>query len=210
MKKVVIDKKDNLIVDLTQTTNQRVIEFLKPLGQGLEMLYNRVANYEREYFIRDLIGSSSWISLSQTQEEAMHLDGIAMAFQWYSVSVCSFVNLVGRMVDSSTQRDYVERVCGSVLLYRNKVAAHTAFAEPTKSSKKRAGDNWLDEMNSLFQLPRFNQAGRLLLGAVPSVTTDWKTGKVLERSNHVYELSLTEFHVTEFLPRYGHRLFQIS
>jgi len=57
---------------------------------------------------------------------------IGCAFDWYSLSACNFVGLIGWLAEKRDHklREYIHDVLGSVLIYRNKVAAHFAKVDP--------------------------------------------------------------------------------
>jgi len=60
---------------------------------------------------------------------------IRCAFDWYAVSACNFIRLVGWLAHEADNtcpepHEYVKKVIPAVLTYRNKVAAHFAKASP--------------------------------------------------------------------------------
>ena len=62
-------------------------------------------------------------------------DLVACAFHWYSVTVCNYALLVGWILNdgsSKKAKKYQKSVLENVLLWRNKVGAHFAQADPLK------------------------------------------------------------------------------
>jgi len=60
---------------------------------------------------------------------------VRCAFDWYAVSACNFVHVIGWLLheaDASLPKPgvYVRRIIPNVLTYRNKVAAHFARSHP--------------------------------------------------------------------------------
>jgi len=64
-------------------------------------------------------------------------------FQWYAVSACNYVELIGwlcqqQKLQSSTPRQYVDGVISNVLRFRDKIAAH--FARARQDSRDTEAD----------------------------------------------------------------------
>jgi hypothetical protein len=56
---------------------------------------------------------------------------VILLFDWYAVTACNFVRLLGWFakwfgIGRETPRQYLERICGPLLIWRDKVAAHPA------------------------------------------------------------------------------------
>ena len=88
--------------------------------------------------------------------EGIPQDLVACAFDWYSVTACTFVRLVGWLVNGgNTVRadEYLRRVLPEVSVWRNKVGAHLALTDPRKE------DTPLDLARSvMFPLSFFEDA----------------------------------------------------
>ncbi|MCP4139200.1 MAG: hypothetical protein GY755_02725 [Chloroflexi bacterium] len=114
---------------------------------------------------------------------------LSCIFQWYAVSACSYGQLVGKLKtgDEQKAKAYVKTVMPRLRDYRNKVAAHMAFADPFKD------DNPADLASSLFtQIIYHNE--RLCAGAL---TVDVQSVSVSKNLSW----SLTEKH-TQLSKRY--------
>lgn len=66
------------------------------------------------------------------------LGKISCAFQWYAVSICNYAQLVGWLIykDKDMVKNYTSRIMPKITKYRNKVAAHFAFADPRKEDNE--------------------------------------------------------------------------
>lgn len=128
---------------------------------------------------------------------------VDMLFAWYSVTACSMVSLLGRIAGECGHPNcgeegqaYCSRVCGPVLVYRNKVAAHFAWTAPRKGK-----DNEVDrEMSVMPPITRYDD--RLRAGVMAIQRT---RGGVAESPSHDYRWTLTEFHEQAITARYGKR-----
>jgi hypothetical protein len=119
-------------------------------------------------------------------------------FEWYAVTANNYTDLVaslaiqhGFMPASPDARSainaYTASVSGNVVLFRNKVAAHTAHVFPLKN------DNDMDkELSILPTMPLVN--GRFLVGG-------YSIANSRQRSQHNYSWALTTFH-EDFVKRY--------
>lgn len=67
--------------------------------------------------------------------QGINQDLVACAFHWYAVTVCSYVKMVGWLVndgDSTKALKYIKDIIPAVYVWRNKVAAHFAEIAPKK------------------------------------------------------------------------------
>lgn len=110
---------------------------------------------------------------------------VSCAFQWYAVSACNYVQLVGWLKTGSTPgaKAYVKGVIPRLVQYRHKVAAHPAVTEPR-------GDNEADLVASVLTQVIYAH-GRFLAGAL---TLEVKSGKDWTRASGDNNWSLTLAH----------------
>lgn len=122
-----------------------------------------------------------------------------MIFAWYAVTACSMVSLLGRIAYEAGHsscggkgEEYGLRVCGPVMVYRNKVAAHFAWTAPVKK------DNQVDREMSLMPQITWHD-DRYIAGFMAIQRT---RGGVQETSSHDYRWALTAFHEQQIVARY--------
>jgi hypothetical protein len=124
---------------------------------------------------------------------------ILCAFHWYSVSLCNFCRLIGRISHAIEARGfedkgyaYYKQVAGPVKVYRDKVAAHFAFSYPSEADNR--ADLSVSTMDDLVLVNgRFTVGGWVLSKSGSSGTA---------KSSHEYHWSLTTYH-EELGRRYG-------
>ena len=135
-----VDKLNIPVEDAEQNYNE--LRSLNRLSIGLRHLNVLVESIESE------IGESSdnldYQSLALGKDprlKGVPQDLVACAFDWYSVTACSYVRLVGWLVnggDIDEARNYLYRVLPEVSVWRNKVGAH--FAQTLPSDKDTEAD----------------------------------------------------------------------
>lgn len=182
------------------------------LWDGMRYLYTQAFNTEE--IVRERIKSDQ-VKLFSFDDGKLDPDGLFIggrlpeglkdistalltsSVQWYAVSACQFVRLVGaiaKKLDDSRPLpdDYAKPILPEVLPYRNKVAAHFVW-----SSENRR-DNNAERLASI--LPQITYArGRFRTG---SMTVSLRQGEKSSNSGAIKEWSLTEVH-EQLIKRYA-------
>ena len=107
---------------------------LEYLSTGLNFLNTQVSEIEAEVISRNEGVIFEGYGNSPGLEDVPQ-DLVACAFHWYSVTVCNYALLVGWILNdgsSKKAKKYQKSVLENVLLWRNKVGAHFAQADPLK------------------------------------------------------------------------------
>lgn len=171
------------------------IRRLRQLRIGLEFLYSMVRTIEQHLEQQDQL--PQFVFGRAPEMENVPLELIECAFHWYAVSVCSHCGLIAKIAEEVIPKatpkwcKYRQNVCGSVLTYRNKVAAHFARVRPRQSTKNvENGDNLADIERSVMHGVALEE-GRFTVGRWHLVKT---RGDRSARSRHDYHWSLTLFH----------------
>jgi hypothetical protein len=133
---VTLDVLDSLVIsasDAARLSND--INASASLWSGLELLYQQTRRAEQQVVPRPLENSIavSWGNVPGVPLSALWQ--IACFFDWYSVSACNFVSLIGWIAKncgttSESDRDYRRRVIPIVLQHRNKIGAHSSRVWP--------------------------------------------------------------------------------
>lgn len=87
---------------------------------------------------------------------------ISSWFNWYSISACSYAEIIGGLVygyDSKDKTEYVARILPETKIWRDKVGAHFSFV------KIRNFDNSADREVSKIWHPAFSE-GRFFIGSL--------------------------------------------
>lgn len=157
---------------------------LSVLWFGLEHLYAEVLKCERS-----LSQQHMTMSVESEQKAAGSKVLARCVFDWYAVSSCNFVSLVGWMANQAglttgNQRTYVTRVLPAVEIHRNKIAAHFSRHSPMNDSEalQRASTMW-------FSVAQVN--GRFVANAL---TFRMQKGGVSSDSSELRPWSVVEVH----------------
>ncbi|RKY06559.1 MAG: hypothetical protein DRP56_07200 [Planctomycetota bacterium] len=158
------------------------------LRTGLNYLNHQVISIEKEAFghIPDNINYSAFGNIPEVPAPALSL--VSCAFQWYAVSACNYVWLVGWLLEqqniiSESPKEYAERIMPKVVLYRHKIAAHLASVFPKND------DNKADRLGVL--LPLSVKDRRFYVGGF-NITI--KHHSKVDSNQHDYHWALTETH----------------
>ena len=197
----VIDYIDNLkLLDEQEERQFNELRSLDYLATGLRFLYERVQTVEDEVINRVQKKKQVIIFGDAPEMQGINQDLVACAFQWYAVTACNYVKMVGWLAnsgDSSKEREYMQSVLPQVYLWRHKVAAHFAVIDPQRD------DNAADlTMSVMFPISFENDA--FYTGLFTLMTS--KGGKKC-RSRQDMRWSLIHTHC-DLIPRYwtGNRL----
>jgi hypothetical protein len=166
---------------------------LSRLGEGLDWIYRQIKVTEKKLCIeaqKDNIICEIVGPLTDSIPKGL----ISSAFQWYAVSICNYVQLIGWIHYGSKEKasEYEERVLPKLLRFRNKVAAHFALVNPKKE------DNIADLRASINTQVIFAY-GRFLAGSVSELFEDENQNEIKITKNLVW--SLTDQH-ERLIPRY--------
>ncbi len=136
---MIIDYVDNLeLQDAEQHHNERAA--LHRLSAGLDFLNGQVQGMEE--MVRGRLESNKrrYMFGNHPKLEGISQDLVACAFHWYSVTACSYVQLVGWLVygDVGKVGEYLTHVLPEVHTWRNKVGAHFALTAPRKEDTPAA------------------------------------------------------------------------
>ena len=154
--------------DEGQSTQERsALDALRRLRVGLTWLYRNVAELEATARARAAPENVAFTLVGGVME-GMPMETVACAFQWYAVSACNYVQLVGWLSTKETEaaKAYVKRVLPDLVLYRNKVAAHFSLADPRKE------DNVADLLASVLTRVVFLQGYFLVNAELPTIGTE--------------------------------------
>jgi hypothetical protein len=177
---------------------------LVSLWEGMRFLHAQVARSEGITCERINSGEVKLFSFADERfrAEEVHFGGrlpdglndipmalLTSAFQWYAISVCQFVRLIGAIAKRQDNGrplpdEYAKRIIPEVLTYRNKVAAHFAWS----SDNKR--DNDAERLLSVLPALTFSRA-RFRTG---SMTVSLRRSGEVSKSSAIQEWSLTEIH----------------
>lgn len=137
---------------------QNDLSALQVVWFGLEHLYSTVLECEQAAAQQFLPGGQF------RSPEAVHAQRLARcAFDWYAVSACNLVALVGWIANQTglttdNHKQYLKRVLPAVEVHRNKIAAHYS-----RHSPKQDGDALQQASTMFFSLPQVN--GRFVANA---------------------------------------------
>lgn len=172
-----------------------------PRGVAVRLMYGMNACYqsikqEEKKIPQRSSAVSSGSNLFGTDELLIH-----SCFDWYAVNACRYFIHLGYFSDQFAgyehkerlrkAREYRKLVCGRVLDYRNKVAAHFAEVDPLSN------DNLADQLSSTMMSIQFIN-GRIRL---PALRVMVQVGASSEEPNTEIAWTLTEFHEQVVLPR---------
>ena len=141
---------------------------LARLGEGLWWIYGEVRQMEHEVRAR-AIKEGVETGIVEGVLEGLPMGRLSCAFQWYAVSACNYVQLVGWLSSRNpgTAKRYVAKILPRIHRFRNKVAAHFALTTPR-------GDNEADLAASVMTHIIYD-AGRLRAASItPVVEADDK------------------------------------
>ena len=136
---MIIDHVDNLeLQDAEQHHNE--LAALYRLAEGLKFLNDQVQDIEE--MVRGRLNNNREYHMfgNSPKLEGVRKDLVACAFHWYSVTACSYVQLVGLLVygDVGKVGKYLTHVLPEVSTWRNKVGAHFALTAPRKEDTPAA------------------------------------------------------------------------
>lgn len=176
---VVLDHVDKVQVDSARFHNE--LQILHAWKHGLHFLYHEMRAMEHAV-IADLLAPGSLAA------EKCAFPNLACSVQWYAVTLCNYVELVGCIgweVDNRNPppRDYIKCVVPAVLAYRNYVAAHVARA-------RRSSSNAAERLASLLP-PSSLINGRYFAGALRIST---RASGTVSDSRRIQPWSLTLMH----------------
>jgi hypothetical protein len=139
---------------------------------GLQFLYSQIRQLEKYACTR--FQSEESDNAATTPPPGLVFGNLSCSFQWYAVTLCNFVELIGAIgweLDSSRKppREYIKEVIPAVLDYRNKVGAHVSRA-------RRNAANPAEQLLSLLP-PSALMNGRYTAG---SLATHIKTERYFE------------------------------
>jgi hypothetical protein len=164
---------------------------LARLSEGLFWVYRTVSEVERQTRLQASKDNTE-VDVVGGVLENKPLGLLSCAFQWYAVSACNYAQLVGFLATGKPDdaKAYMRRVLPRISLYRNKVAAHFAMADPRR-------DNEADLAASVMTHIVYAR-GRLCAAALTPVVKGATTEVVVSRD---YSWSLTLAH-ERLTPRY--------
>jgi hypothetical protein len=131
---MIIDHIDHLELRREDEANYgNELHSLEYLKEGLQFLYRNVRRIEEKIVSAageelECMFFGNVPGLERGQQALVHC-----SFHWYAVSACNYVQLVGWLgyrKDSTKAKSYVKRVLPAVVVWRNKVGAHFAQADP--------------------------------------------------------------------------------
>ena len=175
------------------TQDQSALEALARLRVGLTWLYEEVNTLETE--ARKRAASENVVfALVGSVMEGMPMAVVACTFQWYAVSACNYIQLVGWLATKDTEaaKRYVKRVAPDLELYRNKVAAHFALASPRKE------DNLADLWASVLTRVVFMQGNFLVNAELPVIRTEDRELTPAHKLSWAFTLSIPVEKLTRF------------
>ena len=148
---MIVDYIDNLrLTDENKENFKDELQVHRRLARGLEYLYEQVLRIETDVRMRIHLDGRKHISFAGNDHYGREVpfDLISCFFDWYAVSVCNYVRVVGWLTfggDPNRADEYLNRIVpDEVITYRNKVGAHVDFA----MSDRR--DTQADRMVSAF------------------------------------------------------------
>ncbi len=195
MTTITLDYLDSIRVDTSSRPSyHNELQVLGAWQHGLHFLYREVRAMEEAAsaeILSELTGNES----TERPKSECVFGNLACCFQWYAITLCNYVELVGCIgweLDRSRPppRKYVDDVVPAVLAYRNKVAAHISRA-------RRSQSNAAERFASLLP-PSSLINGRYHAGAL--MATVRRSGTV-SHSGAIQPWSLAETHEA-FAPRY--------
>lgn len=195
MDRIVLDHLEGIRLNAdTSSRYHNELQLLAAWQHGLRFLCQQVRAME-QIALAELTMSDAARDASNSPQAGCALPNLGCCFQWYAVTLCNYVELVGcigRELDSSRSppRDSLDKIIPAVLGYRNKVGAHSARAIRTKS-------NAAERFASLLP-PSSLINGRYFAGAV---MVSMRTSGTGSDSRRIEPWSLTLTH-EELAPRY--------
>ena len=131
---VCIDRIVNILLDEPAIRKyQNELQVLNGWLDGLQFLHTQVRLMEKHAVGRFASELGSSEGASEPPPATPVFRNLGCSFQWYAVTLCNFVELIGAIgweLDSSRKppRQYIKEVIPAVLDYRNKVGAHVGRA----------------------------------------------------------------------------------
>lgn len=190
---LIIDHIDGHILDNNKGRSSNELYSLDYLSQGLWFLYDWVSHIEAP--INEQNRGKRVLYYGNGPDLAGVPQAIvACAFNWYAVTICNYVKLVGWLAyngDSEKAGEYLRKVVPQVQIWRNKVAAHFCLIDPRKD------DNPADlAMSVMFPISFDDDA--FYTGSLKLTLT---SGGETSTSREDIRWSLTHIH-RELIPRY--------
>ena len=203
MSKIILDHPCPISVDTSSGPSYgNELQVLGAWQNGLHFLYRQVRAME-EAAPAKIVSKLTGNELMEQPKSECVFDNLGCCFQWYAITLCNYVELVGRIGWELDQdrpkkllpvRKYLEQVVGPVLSYRNFVAAHVARAHGTRS-------NAAERFASLIP-PSALVNGNYIAGAY---TVHMRQSGTVSKSGAIQPWSLTKKH-EELAPRYWPKL----
>lgn len=121
---------------VTRFHNQ--LQVLDAWRHGLHFLYTQMLLTE-SLQLKKMASQFSDQASDPTTPPGLCFSNLGCCFQWYAVTFCNYVELVGSLAWSTDQtqetiQKYRQRVSGAALHYRNLVAAHVAETRRNQSN----------------------------------------------------------------------------
>jgi hypothetical protein len=182
---ITIDLIAKIVLDKTQQGRlSNEIQVLSGWATGLYFLYRQTRLME-EYSWAQISAEMKGDGQRPETPTELALPSLSCAFQWYAVTLCNFVELIGAIgweLNSSRKppREYIKEVIPAVLEYRNKVGAHVGRA-------RRNAANPAEQLLSMLP-PSSLENGRYFAGS-------WATH--IRRSGTSSAGTLTRWSLTE-------------
>ena len=147
----------------TKADRKEAAVFLDIVWEGLEYLCEQVERVEKER------AKSLGLNFAGTDFGSSPGDGmVCNYFLWYSNALYNFI---GVFKEAFSLTENLNDEFANVILWRNKVAAHTAWASPLKGKK---ADNAATQDMSIVLFPEFNFKfdGHFEVGGVRVISAD--------------------------------------
>jgi len=187
---MILDYVDNLeLPDNELEKHNYAKNALARLSEGLDWINQELTKYEvvaRQEARKENIQ----LAVSGGILENRPLGIISCAFQWYAVSMFNYAQLVGWLIykDKMLVKKYTNRIMPKITKYRNKVAAHFAFADP------RQDDNESTLTSSVMTNIIYFE-GRFYAGAISPSTINTKN--VDESALESWSVTLAHEHLSK-------------
>lgn len=199
---MILDHIDNL--RLTEENREKYYNALQVhhrLDRGLEYLNGQVLRIETDLRIRMHLDGQENAMFAGNHPYARDVpfDLVSCCFDWYAVSVCNYVRIVGWLVsggDPNRADEYLNRVVpAEVITYRNKVGAHVSFSTKNRKNRDTPADHFLSSLSAKWDITF--QGDALYAGALTVSLGSGEGGS----TSAPMEWSLTKIH-KELAKRY--------
>jgi hypothetical protein len=143
-KPTVVQSATSLFDFSTKADRKEAGDFLDTVWQGLEHLGQQVERVERERAKPDK--NFAYVDFGSSPGDAM----VCNYFLWYASALCNFIGVFKKAFSPAED---LEGEFANVILWRNKVSAHTSWVWPRKE------DNAATRDMSIVLFPEFNLQG---------------------------------------------------